>query len=404
MPLLFLGFNEPRDLFLPIFLTLSHSNSKIFIQMARLRIEQTQSLQMQQELRQVLRMEQANLLEMPEEEFHKLIAEIERSSPFKRLSQKERLIRHQRFPRTDISSSFYQLKEELVADKGSLDIESLLLNKEHIIHQIQKLELEKFKRYFLFPESGMSLEEIARECGLEVSEVHKINNLIDDFSIMSEFYHPSNITSGGIHYSKVASVEKDETGFIIAYFSASHARGRYLIDYERFEDLRAAGAFTEAEVKEARQLFKKLELIDSRKDTLTQILQNIIDKQSLYLESRDLKSLLPFSQKELAEKIWFAPSSVSRAIRGKSIDTPWGGEIPLKDFFPRPKRFRMELLRQLLETEKGLSSDEAIKAKLQEKFGVAISRRSVANLRKELRLSAAQRKGEYPPEEIKEMK
>jgi len=56
MPLLFLGFNEPRDLFLPIFLTLSHSNSKIFIQMARLRIEQTQSLQMQQELRQILRM------------------------------------------------------------------------------------------------------------------------------------------------------------------------------------------------------------------------------------------------------------------------------------------------------------------------------------------------------------
>jgi len=64
----------------------------------------------------------------------------------------------------------------------------------------------------------------------------------------------------------------------------------------------------------------------------------------------------------------------------------------------------MELLRQLLETEKGLSSDEAIKAKLQEKFGVAISRRSVANLRKELRLPAAQRKGKYPPGEIKEMK
>lgn len=133
-------------------------------------------------------------------------------------------------------------------------------------------------------------------------------------------------------------------------------------------------------------------------------MQHIIDKQAIYLESGDLKSLLPFSQKELAEKIGFAPSSVSRAIRGKSIDTPWGGEIPLKDFFPRPKRFRMELLRQLLETEKGLSSDEAIKAKLQEKFGVAISRRSVANLRKELRLSAAQRKGKYPPGEIKEMK
>jgi len=360
--------------------------------MPRLRMEQTQSLQMRQELRQILRMEQANLLEMPEDEFNKLITETEQNLLFKRLYQREKLIHYQRFPRTDISSSFYQLKEEMVADKGSMDIESLLLNKEHIVRQIQKLGLEKFKRYFLFPESGMTLEEIARECDLEVSEVHKINNLIDDFSIRSEFYHPSNVTSGGIRYSKVASVEKDKTGFIIAYFSASLARGRYLIDYERFEELKAAGTFTEAEVKEARQLFKKLELVNSRKDTLAQILQNIIDKQSLYLESRDLKSLLPFSQKELAEKIGFAPSSVSRAIRGKSIDTPWGREIPLKDFFPRPRRFRLELLRQLLETEKGLSSDEAIKAKLQEKFGVAISRRSVASLRQELKFPAAQRR------------
>ena len=359
-------------------------------------MKQTQSTQMQQELGQILRMEQANLLEMPEDEFKRLIANVEQGSLFQRLYRKEKLIRHQRFPRTDISSSFYQLEEERVADKGSLDVESLLLNKEYIIRQIKKLGLEKFKRYFLFPESGITLEEIARESALEVSEVKEINNLIDELSIMSEFYQPSNITSDIIRYSKVASVDRDEEGFIIGYFSPSLARGRYSIDYERFEELKAAGAFTETEVKEARQLLKKLELINSRKDTLTQILQNIIDKQAVYLESGDLRSLLPFSQKELAERIELAPSSVSRAIRGKSIDTPWGEEIPLKHFFPRPKRFRKELLRQLLETDKGLSSDEVIRAKLWEKFGVAISRRSVANLRKELKFPAAQRKGVHP--------
>ena len=355
-------------------------------------MEQTQSLQMRQEMRQILRMEQANLLEMPEDEFHRLIIEIEQSPLFRRIYQKEKLIRYQRFPRTDISSGFYELKEEIVADKGSLDVESLLLNKEHIVRQIQRLGLEKFKRYFLFPESGMTLEEIATDCDLEVSEVQKINNLIDGFSIMSEFYHPSNVTSDIIRYSKVASVDKDNKGFVIGYFSPSFARGRYSIDYERFQELTAAGNFTEAEVKEARQLFKRLELINSRKDTVTQILQNIIDKQALYLESGNLKSLLPFSQKELAKKIGLVPSSVSRAIRGKSIDTPWGQEIPLRHFFPRPKRFRQELLRQLLESDNEFSSDEAIRTKLWEKFGVAISRRSVANLRKELKIPTAQEK------------
>ena len=355
-------------------------------------MEQMQSLQMRQELSQILRMEQANLLEMPEDEFHRLITEIEQGPLFKRLYQREKLIHYQRLPRTDVSSSFYQLKEEMVADRGSMDVESLLLNKEHIVRQIQKLGLEKFKRYFLFPESGMILEEIARECDLEVSEVKKINNLIDEFCIMNEFYHRSNVISGGIRYSKVASVERDEKGFVIGYFSASLARGRYSIDYERFKELKAAGTFTEAEVKEARQLFKRLELINTRKETLSQILQNIIDKQALYLESGDLRSLLPFSQKELAEKIKLAPSSVSRAIRRKSIDVPWGQEIPLKHFFPRPKKFRKELLRQLLETNNDLSSDGAIRIKLWEKFGVAISRRSVANLRKELKIPTPREK------------
>lgn len=359
--------------------------------MANFQISQTQSAQMQQGLRQIVRMQQASLLQMPEEEFHQLIIDIERSPFFLRLYRKEKLIQHQRFPRTNISSSFYQFKEEMVADIGSINIESLLLNKEHIVRHIQKLGLERFNRYFLFPETGMTLEEIAKECNLDVSEVQEINGLIDEFSIMSEFYHPSNFTSDVIHYSKVASVDRGEDGFVISYFSPSIARGRYLINYERFEELNGSGVFSKAEARESRQLFKKLELINSCKDTINRILQNITEKQALYLETGNSKSLLPFSQKELAKMIGLAPSSVSRAIRGKSIDTPWGEETPLGCFFPKPRQFRKELLKQLLETDSGLSSDEKIRATLWEKFGVAISRRSVANLRKELKFPVARR-------------
>jgi len=381
---------------MPIILTISNGNSKMFIQMARFQMEQIQSLQMRQELRHVLRMEQARLLEMPEEEFNRLMIEVERSPIFRRLYQEDRLIRYQRFPRTDISSSFYQLKEEAVASKGSLDLESLLLNKEHVVGEIQKLGLEKFKRYFLFPETGLTEEEIAVECDLAVSEVQKMNGLIDEFSILSEFYHPSALNSERIHYSKIASVEREKEGFVIGYFSPSFARGRYSIDHERFEESKTRGSFTESEVKEVRQLFKTLELLNSRKDTVGQILQKTVEQQSLYLESGHSKSLLPFSQKELAKRIGLAPSSVSRAIRGKSIDTPWGEEIPLKHLFPRLRGFRKELIKQLLETEIGLASDEAIRARLRDRFGVAISRRSVANLRKELEIPATGREKQAP--------
>lgn len=359
--------------------------------MGNLEIQQSQSLQARQEFKLLVRLEQAGLLEMPEEEFNKLIAEVEGNPLFKKLYRKEKIIHYQRYPKTDISPHFYQINEEIAAGgTGTLDIESLLSDKEDIVHQIQKMGLENFKRYFLYPEPGVSAKDVAHECDLELTEVEKINSLINEFSIMSEFYNPSALSSGhGIHYSKVASIERGSEGFVIGYISPSYARGRYSIDYGRFEELKGNRAFSTAEARQIRQLFKRLELINSRKDTVTRILQGIIEKQAPYFESGNGKAILPFSQKELAERIGLVPSSISRAINGKSVETPSGEEKALKDFFPRPRMFRKELVRQLLETGEEFTSDEAIKAKLEQTFGVSISRRSIAGLRKELKFPSA---------------
>lgn len=356
-------------------------------------VEIKQSLQARQELKLTLRLEQADLLEMPEEEFHRLVVEVERSSLFQKLYLQAKIIRFQKFPQADISPHFYEVKEELLADRSPADVESLLVGKEDIVRLIQKLGLEKFKRYFLFPEPELEMEEVAQECGLTVSEIHRINRLVDEMAIMSEFSPPSATGSGGgIHYSKIASVERSPEGFVLGYFSPLYARGRYLIDYEKFAGLKSKGIVPGSELKEAAQLFKKLELINSRKDTIYRILRALVEKQTLYLESGETKALLPFTQKELAERLGLAPSSVSRAIQGKSIDTPWGKERPLRDFFPRPRRYKKELLRLLLEGEKEPLPDEKIRARLKEKFGISVSRRLVANLRKELKIPSSWRR------------
>lgn len=355
---------------------------------------QKQSLQARQELRHFLRMEQATVLEMPEEEFQRLIAEMEKSLLFHRLFHQEGIIRYQRLPKADLSPRFYELKEELVADSGSLDLEELLQERQEVVEAIKGLGVERFKRYFLYPEPGVTAGDVARECDLEPGEVERINELVDRFSVMSEFFHPSGLGSPqGIHYSKIASVERGPDGFIIGYFAPSLARGRYSIDYERFERLAADGFFSSVDAGKIRQLLRKLELINSRKDTLHRILVHVVEKQALYLESGDQKALLPFTQRELAQKIAVAPSSVSRAIRGKSVDTPSRAEKPLKDFFPRPRRFRRELVRHILEAEDEPISDERIKGRLEEEFGVSLSRRTISSLRKELKIPAARHRG-----------
>ena len=139
--------------------------------MRNLDIQQTQSLQTRQEFKLVAQMEQANLLEMTEEEFNRLTVELESSPLFKRLYGKERIVRYQRYPKTDLSSRFYQLNEEIVAgNTGNIDIEALLSDKEGVLHQIQKIGLDNFKRFFLYAEPGVSVEEIAEECNLELTE------------------------------------------------------------------------------------------------------------------------------------------------------------------------------------------------------------------------------------------
>ena len=356
-------------------------------------VQLEQSLQARQEFSLIARLEQAQLLEIPEEEFNRLVRELETSSLFKELRREHRLIRFQRYAGTDISAGFFQLKDELAADPGSPDVESLLVDKEDLVGRIQAIGLENFKRYFLYPEPDMPDEDIAQECGLDLSEVQRINGLVDEVSIIAEFHTASaHSVEPGIRYSKVASIEQGPEGLVIGYLSPWYARGRYSIDYGRLEQLAADGALSNEELGKARRLFRKLELINARKDTVTRILQSVVAKQRLFLESRDPRSLLPFSQKDLAAGIEVAPSSVSRAIRGRSVETPWGEEKPLKDFFPRPRRFKRDLLRQVVESEPELPSDEAIRSRLRDRFGVSISRRSVADLRAELRVAPARKR------------
>ena len=83
--------------------------------MSSFKIEQTKHQQICEEFKLIVRLEQANLLEMSEEDFYRLINEIENGRLFKKFYRAEKIIRFQRFPRTDISSSFYQLKDEIVA-------------------------------------------------------------------------------------------------------------------------------------------------------------------------------------------------------------------------------------------------------------------------------------------------
>ncbi len=347
------------------------------------------------------RMRLAEFMSRPENDFQELIRTIKNEPLFKRLVAPEtKVIRRKKFPGTSMAKfRTIPLDPSVTPSTDSLTVQSFLAEKKDLLSTIRKLGVDRFKEYFLDRVSEITAQEIAEKCDLSVEDVKKVNNFVDRFYLQAESRQsPQEVRTAKIYYSTIASVEKEENGFSIGFFSAPMVEGRYMIDFDRLEELKKREEFDKNEIKKIKILLDKLRLINSRKTIIYQVVQNIVETQRHFLESEDFRDLEPFTQAHLSEKVGTDASLISRAISRKAIRTPRGREIPLKTFFPSKKETGKELVRQIIaqeETElqnkiiKKPYSDGQIQKKLKEDHSISISRRSVSEWRLELKIPAA---------------
>jgi DNA-directed RNA polymerase specialized sigma54-like protein len=344
------------------------------------------------------KIELVEFIQLSEKEFAELIRQIEDDALFKKLAstadQDWKVITRERFPKADMSNKFYELKEENSADKSLFDVESVLDNHKECIPIIKDIGEEIFKEYFLYNESMTTQQEIADRCGLSINKVKKVTELINQVSINLEFCYPSSIDSQhGVHYTKVASIEKDGSAdFVIKYFSPYFTRGKYSINHDKLNKLKSKREFSLEEVKKLNKLLHKLELINNRKSTIHKVIQEIIEGQNSFLVSGKEEDIVSFKQKDLAKNINIDPGLICRAINGRSIVTPKGEEIPIKYLFPTKKKIRKKLIKNIISEENKSLTDEEIRGKLREKYGMEISRRSIADSRKELKIASSSKR------------
>ncbi|MCJ7646880.1 hypothetical protein MUO65_08330 [bacterium] len=355
-------------------------------------IELKQVPQTKQLLRLVGRVKLAELIELSERDFAKTIKKIENEPLFKKLfspsNPQEKVVSYRPFPRSELSKSFYELKEDIAVDRSSPDVVSLLDSRKELIPLIRRLGIDKFKKYFLYNNGELFCKDVSLACNLTEEEVMKIIDLIDDFSIQSEFFSPSMINPGSnISYSKIAKIEKDGSeDFVISFISPYLVKGRYWINYEKLAQLKKNRDFSPAELKKTDRLINNLEAINKRKSITYRIIRKILEIQSIYLSTGNPRDIVPFTQRELARKINTDPSLISRAIARRSIETPWQEEYPLKYFFPNKKRIIKGLITTIISDEKCIYTDEGIRERLKKAFCIDISRRSVASYRKEMKI------------------
>ena len=347
--------------------------------------------QTKQLLKLIGRIKLADLIELNERNFAKIIKKIENDPLFKKLfspsNRQEKVLSYNRFPRSRLSESFYELKEDIVVGRNSPDIESLIDSHKELMPIIKRLGIDKFKKYFLYNDGGLFCKDISLTCNLEEEEVMKIITFIDDFSIQSEFFNPSMINlDRNISYSKIAKIEKDDSGdFVISFFSPYLVKGRYWINYEKLAELKNR-VFSQAELKKIDRLLYTLKAINTRKSIIYQVIRKILKIQSVYFASGNPKDLVSLSQRELAKEMNVNPSLISRAIARRSIETPWGEEYPVKYFLPSKKKIIKRLITDIIDDGKCIYTDEGIREELRRTFNIDLSRRSVASYRQELKI------------------
>jgi len=127
--------------------------------------------------------------------------------------------------------------------------------------------------------------------------------------------------------------------------------------------------------------------VKKRNDTVRNVGEYICSKQISFFEDNPLK-LNTLSNKEIADEIGVHPSTVSRILRNKYIDTP-KGIMPLKSLLiSSVSKTRdisavqlMKLIQDIINSEKTPKSDKKISIELN-KRGFSLARRTITKYRK----------------------
>lgn len=198
-----------------------------------------------------------------------------------------------------------------------------------------------------------------------------------------------------------ARIVKQEGQWMISLYNWSNPSIKMDASYESLLDTKKEIS-TYLKTK-YRQIDWLKQSISYRTNTLEMVLKVILRKQHLFFEHGDLM-LKPLTLREVAEDLELSTSTISRTINHKFVETTHG-ILPLKFFLQTGLKQRdgqvvstysiKKLILEAIKYEDKSKplSDEKIKDKLKEEFGIHIARRTVMKYRNQLHiLSSTKRK------------
>ena len=199
--------------------------------------------------------------------------------------------------------------------------------------------------------------------------------------------------------------EKD--GDLALFYGRESFMREYLFDEQALAERAARNNLP----KEQAAILSKLRLINTRNRLTRALMQAVLALQKEYLRSGNNLSLVPFTQAQVSTQLIAEaglsmvadPGRISRLVRRLSVILPNDQVLPLSKLFPKARQIHCHAVSNVMEMEKTAIakgvladpfSDEAIAAVLAREHGIHVSRRTVANIRRDLVIPDSRKRGQ----------
>ncbi len=333
------------------------------------------------------RLKMVDMLSLPEKEAAVLIRDMERDPLFLALSSPAdggAVLRRQRYPRTSLSSRFYEINESLLAGAPSLDVQNFLEERRGAAALVKSMGADVFERYFLHQEEPLSRPEIAERLDLTEAQVGSVFDFVLAFSAQADLFESSAPSSPqpAERVLCIGRIEGDAfEGFRLAYFTPCLARGRYRVDKDAWEKRRAS--LSAQDRRRAAELLRRVDAFNMRSDTFQRVLTEALQSERAYLAGGGRERLKVLSLRETARRLSLASSTVCRVVAERSVQLPWGEEVRLSDLFPQKKRVLREVLEEGADAFSG-RPDRAVQEWLLDRYQLKVPRRTVNYWRRKI--------------------
>lgn len=275
---------------------------------------------------------------------------------------------------------------DLLAEEEDVELERLLV-------QNHLTDIEKNRFPVIAKATGRSIDEIKRA-------MHNLARLHP---------HPGTLVGGRdvprVTPDVIVEYAEDGDGYTVRLARGNSPRLRISDTYRRMlQDSRNN--------KEARDFVRKnlesagalIDAITYRRNRLLEVAEEVVQRQRDFLDVGPT-GLKVLRMSELADKLGCDPSTISRTVADKYVQTP-RGIYPLRYFFTGGTeanggeatswdsvKARVQAIVDA-EDKKNPLSDEVIAAKLQSE-GIDVSRRTIAKYRQQLHIPAARQRREF---------